>query len=267
MFDIYWIITFLALGSIVGLMAGLLGIGGGGIMVPILTTIFLFNGVSTEIVVHLALGTSMASIIVTSISSLRAHHLKGAVIWNIVRKMSPGIILGAFLATFIVRQASSFYLAIFFSLFMSFIAIQMFINKTPKPNRKISKTPGLLIAGSGIGAISAMVSIGGGSLTVPYLVWHNIDIKKAIGTSAAIGLPISIAATAGYLINGWGMHSTEAFTFGYIYLPAVICISSASYLTAPYGVKLAHKLHVSVLKKVFSVLLILLSLKMLLSVI
>ena len=267
MFDIYWIITFLALGSIVGLMAGLLGIGGGGIMVPILTTIFLLNGVPTETVVHLALGTSMASIIVTSISSLRAHHLKGAVIWSIVRKMSPGIILGAFLATFLVRQASSFYLAIFFSIFMSFIAIQMFINKTPKPNRKISKTSGLLIAGSGIGAISAMVSIGGGSLTVPYLVWHNIDIKKAIGTSAAIGLPISIAGTVGYLINGWDIHSTEAFTFGYIYLPAVVCISCASYLTAPFGVKLAHKLHVSILKKVFSLLLILLSLKMLFSVI
>ena len=143
----------------------------------------------------------------------------------------------------------------------------MFINKTPKPNRKTPKTSGLLIAGSGIGAISAMVSIGGGSLTVPYLVWHNIDIKKAIGTSAAIGLPISVAGTVGYLINGLGIQSTEAFTFGYVYLPAVVCISCASYLTAPYGVKLAHKLHVSILKKVFSLLLILLSLKMLFSVI
>lgn len=270
MLEIYWVVTFLFLGSIVGVMAGLLGIGGGGIMVPILTTIFLLQGIAVENVVHLALGTSMASIIVTSISSLRAHNQKAAVNWNIVKRMAPAVILGSFLATFIVSNISAFYLAIFFSIFMAYISLQMFLDIKPTPNRKLnteSTSPSLLFAGTGIGTISAMVSIGGGSLTVPYLTWYNISIKKAIGTSAAIGLPISIAGTAGYIFNGFDMkYDDVAYTLGYVYLPAVGLISIASYFTAPFGVKLAHKCKVSTLKKVFSVLLIVLSLKMLISV-
>ncbi|MBL4772199.1 MAG: sulfite exporter TauE/SafE family protein [Alcanivoracaceae bacterium] len=260
--EIQWILIFLLVGSVVGIMAGLLGIGGGGIMVPVLTTIFLYNGIPVEKVVQLALGTSMASIIMTSISSLRSHHARHGVIWKIVKKMSKGIIIGTFLATYIVAQANSFTLALFFSIFMAYVSIQMIINKKPKPERQLRGNVGLFIAGSGIGAISAMVSIGGGSLTVPYLTWHNIEIKKAIGTSAAIGLPISIAGTLGYLINGWTSSITDNYTFGFIYLPAVIFISLASVLTAPYGVKLVHKLPVSVIKKIFAVLLIILSIKM-----
>ena len=261
-----WILSFLLLGSFVGFMAGLLGLGGGGIMVPVLTALFLSQGVPVESVVHLALGSSMASIIVMSISSLRAHHLKDGVVWYIVKGMLPGIIVGTFIATFIVSHISSFYLAVFFSLFMAYVSIQMFLNKKPKPNKKLAGNTGLVIAGSGIGAISALVSIGGGSLTVPYLTWQNIDIKKAIGTSAAIGLPISIAGTFGYVINGWESYSMGNYTYGFIYLPAVLLISIAGFFTAPYGAKLAHRLNVSILKKIFSVLLIILSFKMLISV-
>ena len=266
MLGIEWILLFLLLGCVVGFMAGLLGIGGGGIMVPVLTSMFLLRGVPVENVVHLALGTSMAAIIITSISSLRAHHLKGGVIWAVVRSMAPGIIVGTFLATLFVSQISSIYLAIFFSMFMAYVAIQMFRNKTPKPDRSLSGNTELLFVGSGIGAISAIVSIGGGSLTVPYLIRQNIDIKKAIGTSAAIGLPISIAGTLGYVINGWQSYSMGSYTFGYVYLPVVLLISLASFITAPYGAKLAHKLNVATLKKVFSLLLIILSIKMLISV-
>lgn len=261
-----WVLIFLLLGAFVGFMAGLLGVGGGGIMVPVLTTLFLYQGIPAENVVHLALGTSMASIIFTSISSLRAHQAAAAVLWGVVRSMSPGILLGTFLATFIAANASSFYLAIFFALFMAFVSAQMFLNKKPKPSRGLAGNKGLLLGGSGIGAVSALVSTGGGSLTVPYLVWQNVDIKKAIGTSAAIGLPISIAGTAGYIINGWSATSVDSQTLGFIYLPAVLLISITSVVTAPLGAKLAHKLPVAFLKKVFALLLIVLSIKMLFSV-
>ena len=265
--SIEFLLAYLFLGTFVGFMAGLFGIGGGGIMVPILTSLFLVQGVSIENVVHLALGTSMASIIITSFSSMRAHNNKNNVSWKIVKAMSIGILTGTFLATFIASKISSIYLALFFMLFMAYISIQMFLNKKPNPHRNLAGRKGLFLAGNIIGAISALVSIGGGSLTVPYLTWSNIELKKAIGTSAAIGLPISIAGTLGYLINGWDNSSIENYTFGFVYLPAVFLISITSYFTAPYGATLATKLPVSKLKKLFAVLLAMLSIKMFLTII
>lgn len=263
---IEWIASYLALGAFVGFMAGLLGIGGGGILVPMLTTMFLAQGISSGSAVHLALGTSMASIIVTSFSSLRAHNKNKAVLWSVVKAMSIGIVLGTFLATFIASEVDSLYLAIIFSAFMGYVAIKMFKNKKPKPSRGLASNKWLLAAGSGIGAVSALVSIGGGSLSVPYLVWQNIDVKKAIGTSAAIGLPISIAGTVGYMVNGWSRSIDHDFTLGFVYLPAVFLISVTSYLLAPIGAKVAHKLPVTILKKAFGILLVGLSVKMLLAV-
>ncbi|WP_198673647.1 sulfite exporter TauE/SafE family protein [Algibacillus agarilyticus] len=267
MLEIEWILSFLLLGSVVGVMAGLLGIGGGGIMVPMLTSIFLAQGVPVDKVVHLALGTSMASIIFTSISSMRAHHTNGAVNWTIVKVMGVGVVLGTFLSTFIAAQINALYLAIFFSVFMAYVSIQMFLNKKPQADKGVTGNKELYVVGSGIGAISALVSIGGGSLTVPYLIWKNIDIKKAVGTSAAIGLPISIAGTFGYLVNGWSNTSLDNYTLGFVYVPAVLLISITSFFCAPYGVKLAHYLPVPVLKKVFALLLITLSIKMLITIV
>jgi uncharacterized membrane protein YfcA len=266
MIEIHWILSYLLLGSVVGFMAGLLGIGGGAIMVPVLTAIFLMQSIPVEKVVHLALGTSMASIVMTSIASLRAHNSKQAVIWNVVKKMSLGIVVGTFLATFIASYVSSAYLAIFFTIFMAYVSVQMFLNKKPKPHKQLAGTLGLSVAGLGIGTISALVAIGGGSLTVPYLIWHNVEIKKAIGTSAAVGLPIAIAGTLGYIINGWSLSSIENYTFGFVHLPAVLFISVASFITAPYGVKLVHMLPVAIIKKIFALLAIILSIKMLSSI-
>ena len=260
-------LLFLLLGAVVGFMAGLLGIGGGGIMVPILTSIFLMQGFGAEKVVHLALGTSMASIVITSIASIRAHHNKDAVMWSVVRKMAPGIIIGSFVATFIAAKLNSSVLATIFAVFMAYVSLQMFIDKKPKPSRQLGGQPVLFFVGSGIGAISALVSIGGGSLTVPYLTWHNVDIKKAIGTSAAMGLPISVAGTIGYVINGWQQVPQHELTYGFIYVPGVVLISCISFLTAPLGARLSHKLPVPMLKKIFSVLLIVLSIRMLLLVV
>lgn len=267
MLTIEWILAFLLLGSVVGFVAGLLGVGGGGIMVPLLTLIFLHQGIALDSVIHLALGTSMAAIIFTSISSLRAHQSHGAINWNIVKLMSFGVILGTFIGTFFASNLSSLYLAIFFTLFMAYVAIKLLIKKQiHTENSQISKK-NLFFSASGIGAISALVSIGGGSLTVPYLVSKGINVKKAIGISAAIGLPISVTGTLGYLINGWNTNLGYDYTVGFIYLPAVFLISITSIFTAPYGAKLAQKLPVDVLKKVFALLLILLSVKMLFSII
>ncbi len=264
--ELEWMIVYLCLGMIVGFMAGLLGIGGGGIMVPVLTALFLKQGVPVSQVIHLALGTSMASIILTSFASFRAHHAKQSVLWSVVKKMVLGIFIGTFLATFMVVHSSTIYLALFFSIFMIFVALQMFINKKPKPSRKLAGNWGLFSAGTIIGAVSALVSIGGGSLTVPYLTWQNIDIKKAIGTSSAIGFPIAISGTLGYLINSESIQISNMNTLGYIYFPAVLCISMTSILSAPLGVKLVHQLPVAMIKKIFAILLILLSLKMLLTI-
>jgi uncharacterized membrane protein YfcA len=267
MLELEWILTFLLLGSFVGFIAGLLGVGGGGILVPILTSLFILKGISTDHVVHLALGTSMACIIMTSISSLRAHNEKGAIHWDVVKLMSIGIIFGTLLSTYIASHLNSVYLAIFFSFFMGLTAIKMIrTNKSSHAQNDLNNT-NMLVSSAGIGAVSALVSIGGGSMTVPYLVSKNVDIKRAIGTSAAIGLPISLAGTLGYLIHGWGYESTLSNAIGFIYLPAVLLISATSFITAPYGVKASHYLPIGTLKKLFALLLIVLSLKMLLFVI
>ncbi|MEM7304246.1 MAG: sulfite exporter TauE/SafE family protein [Pseudomonadota bacterium] len=255
------------LGAVVGLAAGLLGIGGGAIMVPVLATIFVAQGVPADRVIHIALGTSMASIIVTSLSSLYAHHKRQGVMWPIVRSLAPGVILGTLMATYIVAHVSSKFLAIFFTCFMVYVAVQMFLNFQPPPSRHIPGKLPLFLTGGGIGLVSALVAIGGGTLTVPFLAWHNIPLKKAIGTAAAVGFPIAVTGTLGYVVNGWNLSYSEPYLYGFIYLPAVLSISLVSYFTAPLGAKLAHRLSVPTLKKVFAIFLVLISLKMLSSII
>jgi len=260
------ILIFLTLGAFVGFMAGLLGIGGGGILVPVLTTIFIYQGFAMDNVVHIALGTSMACIMVTSFSSLRAHHANAAVIWTLVKTMAPAIVLGTFLATFIAAQISSKGLAIFFSVFMAYVASQMFRSKKMHASGTHASKVELSLVALGIGAISALVSIGGGSLAVPYLTWRNIDIRKAIGTSAALGFPIAVAGTLGYLINGFAAGNINIkYTLGFVYLPSVLLVTIPSFFTAPIGARLTQALPVEALKKIFGVLLVLLSVKMLLS--
>lgn len=262
MIEANWLIIFLIVGSGVGIIAGLLGVGGGGVLVPILTYIFLAMGMKAENVMHIALGTSMACIVLTSISSLNAHNKKGAVNWRIVKIMSFGIVLGTFVATYAVSHVNSIYLAVIFSSFMLWTAIHMLKGKTHNSQKQDLKLFRVFYASSGIGAMSALVSIGGGSLTVPYLVKNNFDMRKAIGTSAAIGLPISVSATLGYLINGWSLETGIENTIGFVYWPAVALISMTSFIFAPMGVKLAHYLPAKTLKRLFAILLLVLSAKM-----
>lgn len=262
----YWLVSILALGAFVGVAAGLLGIGGGGILVPILTTMFVAMKFPSEHVVHVALGTAMASMIPTAFGSLRAHHARGAVNWSVVQKITPGILLGTFAATFLVKYLSTLWLAVFFACFMAYVSAQMWLNIKPRPQRELPGVAGLSVTGLIIGSVSALVAIGGGSLSVPFMMWCNINIRNAIATSAGIGFPIAIAGTIGYLLNGWDQTGLPEHTIGFVYWPAVLLITVVSFFTTKIGANLAHSLPLGTLKKVFAVLLLLLSLKMLHSV-
>lgn len=255
---------YLVLGSVAGVLAGLLGIGGGLVIVPMLTFAFAAQGLEQVNILHMALGTSLASIIFTSISSLRAHHKRGAVIWPVVKRITPGILVGTFLGSWIASQLSTSFLKIFFGVFLLYVATQMILGIKPKASRNLPGNAGIFAAGNTIGVFSSLVGIGGGTLSVPFLTWHNTAIHKAIGTSAAIGFPIAVAGTAGYIINGLGAEGLPAATLGFIHLTALVGIVTASVFTAPIGARLAHSLPVDKLKKIFALLLYLVGFKMLL---
>lgn len=259
--------AYAVLGAFAGLFAGLLGVGGGGVMVPVLAMLFSAQNVSSEHVMHLALGTSLATIVFTSLSSLRAHHAHGAVAWSIVRAISPGILVGTFLGARWVSHVPTKALAGFFVVFMAYVSIQMIVNAKPKPSRELPGKAGMFGVGAVIGGISSLVAIGGGSLSVPFMTWCNVPMHRAIGTSAAIGFPIALAGTLGYMAGGYGTTGLPGGSVGFIYLPALSVLVVVSALMAPLGAKLAHRLPVAILKRVFAAVLILLSAKMLYSLI
>lgn len=263
--DSFWLLAYLLLGGITGVLAGLFGIGGGGVMVPVLTMLFVAQQFPAEHLVHLALGTSMAAIVPTACASLYAHHGHQAVLWPTVIKITPGVLLGTFGATFVASWLSPLFLALFFTAFMSFVALQLLLNRTPSPSRGLPGVLGLSSAGIGIGGISALVAIGGGTMTVPFLTWCNQRLPVAIGTSAAVGLPIALAGAVGYLVNGWSATDLPEYSLGYVYWPAVVAMATASLFTARIGASLAHKLPVKLLRKLFALVLVILAVQMLLT--
>ena len=257
-------IAYLVLGLVAGFVAGLLGVGGGLIIVPVLVFIFAAQHFPEQYAMHLALGTAMASIIFTSVSSFRAHHAHGAVNWQIWRDIGPGIIIGTFLGTVLAAFLSAYFLKIFFVAFVFYAGTQMLLDIKPKAARALPGWFGMYLAGNVIGAVSSLVGIGGGTLSVPFMTWCNVKLHQAIGTSAAIGLPIAIAGTLGYIANGWGVRAAlPEHSFGFVYVPALAAIVATSMLTAPLGAKLAHRLPVKQLKKIFAFLLYVLGIRML----
>lgn len=264
---IEWLILYIVLGSFVGFMAGLLGVGGGGILVPVLVTIFTYQGMDTDKVVHMALGTALACMILSSISSTRAHAARSAIVWKIAAGMAPGIMLGTLLTTYIAAGIDAIYIAAFFTGFMALVSIQLFANWKPKPGPEHSHVHELFFVGTGIGSISALAAVGGGFLSVAYMMYKNLDIKKAIGTSAALGFSIAITGTLGYMISGWSQTAGDNYSLGFIYIPAFLAISISSVLAAAYGVKWAHRLPDAFLRKLLGIISLLLSVKMLFSVI
>lgn len=258
------IVELAVLGVGTGFLAGLLGIGGGMLMVPFITIILANRGVFADLSVKMAIATSMATIIFTSLSSVRAHHKRGAVRWDIVRRLAPGIVLGSIigsLGVFALLKGS--YLAIFFGLFVSFSATQMFLDKKPKPTRQMPGTSGQLAAGGFIGFLSGLVGAGGGFISVPFMTWCNVPIQNAVATSAALGFPIAVANVMGYAVSGQTVQNLPEGALGYIWLPALAVIAVCSFLTAPLGAKAAHSIPVGKLKQVFASILYLLAAYML----
>jgi uncharacterized membrane protein YfcA len=253
-----------ALGLGTGFLAGLLGIGGGMLMVPFITIIMGHRGVASDLAVKMAIATSMATIIFTSVSSVRAHHKRGAVRWDIVRRLAPGIVIGSLLGSLgVFALLKGTVLAIVFALFVGFSATQMFLDRKPKPTRQMPGTAGQLSAGGAIGFISGLVGAGGGFVSVPFMTWCNISIHNAVATSAALGFPIAVANVLGYVVSGQSVQGLPGGSFGYIWLPALAVIAVCSVLTAPLGAKAAHNLPVKKLKRVFASILYLLAAYML----
>ena len=258
------VILYLLTGAVAGLSAGLLGIGGGLIIVPILFFIFSSQQLAAEHIMHMALATSLATIIVTSVSSAWAHHKRGAVLWPIVFALSPGILIGAWLGAMFASTLASDILKPVFGVFELLVAINLLVNYRPaRHTTSISRTKSIT-AGSVIGCISSVIGIGGATLTAPFLLWHNISIRNAVACSAACGFPIAVAGTAAYVVSGWNIEGLPAYTLGFVNLPAFAMIIITSMTTAPAGAALAHKLPERTLRIFFALFLLALSFKMLL---
>jgi len=257
-------ISYIGLGVIAGFVAGLLGVGGGLIIVPVLILIFQANNFIQDSIVHMAIGTSLATIIFTSLSSIYAHHFRHkAVRWDIVKQLTPGIIVGALLGAILADFISSKILRQFFGLFELAVAAQMAFNIKASAARRLPAYKGMITAGSGIGIISSVVGIGGGTLTVPFLTWCNVKMQQAVATSSACGLPIAVAGCTGFVLMGWNEVTLPEYSLGYIYLPAFLSIVISSMLTAPVGAWFAHRLSAAKLKRFFSLVLLSLGIKML----
>jgi uncharacterized membrane protein YfcA len=250
--DISLILAFLALGAAVGFSAGLLGIGGGMLLVPFLTFLFTIKGVPGERVVHMAVATSLATIMFTSISSVRAHHQRGAVSWHIVKVLAPGILIGSWIGPWIGKQLNSAGLAMFFAVFVAISATQMLLDKKPAASRELPGPLGMFATGGVIGILSGLVGAGGGFVSVPFMTWCNVKIHDAIATSAALGFPIALAGTLSNIYYGMNTPDLPPGSLGFVYLPALLIVSLASVLTAPLGARTAHSLPVKSLQNVFA---------------
>lgn len=254
----------LIIGIIAGITAGLFGIGGGTVIVPALVWLFTVHGIPEELVMIMAIATSLATVLFTSLSSIFAHHKRGYVLWDKVLYLSFGIVIGVTGGTLAAEHISGEHLRLIFAVFLFYFSLQILFQINPNTPGDEEETPLLdYIAGIGIGTVSAVLGTGGGTLTVPYLVHRKVQIKNAVAISSACGVPIAIAATISYAILGMKHTGLPEGSFGYIYLPAFFGIALCSVFTAPIGAKLAHVLPAEKLKRYFALVLFLMSAKML----
>jgi len=249
-------LLYLALGACAGVLAGLFGVGGGIIIVPVLVFSFTLQGFDASVLTHLAVGTSLATIVFTSIQSVRAHHRVGAVQWLVVGWMTLGILVGAGLGALTASYIAGPYLQKIIGVFAILVALQMFLDLRPKASGQPHGKPGLTIAGVVIGWASAIFGIGGGSLTVPFLTWRSLTMQQAVATSSACGFPIAVASAISFMILGWHDSLLPPHSLGFVYLPALIGIALTSMFFARFGARLAHKLSPRVLKRLFALLLV-----------
>jgi uncharacterized membrane protein YfcA len=257
-----WLAAYAVAGALVGFLAGLLGIGGGMTLVPVLSALYVAQSLSADHTVHMALATAMASIVFTSSASVREHHRHGAVDWQVVQRMVPGMLLGALLSTVASGWIPQRTLALTFAVIVYAGAVQIFIGRKPSAHASMPGPVPVFAVGTVIGVISGLVSAGGTFLTVPFMLFCGVRMHTAIGTGAAIGIPVAVIGTLGYIISGWRVAGLPAYTLGFVYLPALALLVAGSVITAPMGARAAHKLPVDTLRRVFACLLFVLATKM-----
>jgi len=262
------LIAYALLGAFAGTLAGLLGVGGGLVIVPVLIFLWqpeVLGGVPLggSQAMQLAIGTSLAVIVFTSMSSVSAHHRRGSVLWPVFWRLTPGILVGAFLGAKLASSLPQDALKTVFGLFELLVAAQMSVAAHRMKQRAMPGPIGMGLVGAVIGSVSALVGIGGGTMTVPFLSACRVRMQHAVGTSAACGLPIAVGGALSYVVLGWGNAQLPTGSVGFVYGPALLGIAVTSMLFAPLGAALAHRLPTSVLKKIFAGFLVLLGLWML----
>ncbi|WP_261842624.1 sulfite exporter TauE/SafE family protein [Aliamphritea ceti] len=255
---------YLVLGAFAGVLAGLFGVGGGLVIVPVLVVSFQLQGMAPEVLTHVAVATSLATIVVTSISSISAHHKRGAVRWRLFRFIGLGVAFGSALGVVTAIELEGKVIQLAIGVFALYVAIMMGLDVVPKGGSRPSR-PGLVVSGGFIGWVSAIFGIGGGTLTVPYLNWKQVNMQEAVATSAACGFPIAVAGAVTNALMGQGNSNLGEWSLGYIYLPALLGISLTSYGFAKFGAKLAHSMSPTMLRRAFSVFLLLVAGKFILS--
>ena len=257
MLDWWW--AYLALGAYAGFFSGLLGIGGGSALVPVLALVFAAKGFRADHAVHLALGTAIATMLFTSVATVRSHHARGAVSWRVLRAMAPGVLAGTFAGALLAGRLDVRLLSVAFTVLMFYFGWQMMRTQLAQPSHAVPRAGVMASFGGMVGFISSLSATGGASLVVPFLVKRNIPIHHAIGTAGAVGWPIAAAGTAGYVISGWNVAELPRWSVGYVYLPALAGAAAASVLAAPLGAALAHRTRGTTLKKIFALLLLVLA--------
>ncbi|MNO92841.1 hypothetical protein D3C76_844260 [compost metagenome] len=248
-------VLYLVLGACAGVLAGLFGVGGGLIIVPVLVYSFTAHGFSPEVLTQMAVGTSLATIVFTSINSIREHHRRGAVRWPVFLWMTVGILAGSALGAVTAAKIQGPILQKIIGSFAILVSLQMALGLQPKASKGLPGKAGLGVAGGVVGWASAIFGIGGGSLTVPFLSWRGVPMQQAVATSAACGLPIAIAGALSFIAVGWHKAQLPEMSFGFVYLPALVGIAATSMIFARVGARLAHRLPPKVLKRLFALLL------------
>lgn len=258
-----YILLYPLIGAITGLLSGMLGIGGGVVVVPGLALVFAHLALMQGVSMHMAEGTSLAVMIITALSSMRVHHSHKNVLWPVVLRLLPGMLIGVIVGASFASVMPTYILEILFGLFVLFIAVQMFLLIKPKATRKLPRWSGLSLAAFLIGGKSGLLGIGGGSITIPFLIYCNVPMRKASGTSIACTLPIAIFGTLSFMISGWNVINIP-YSLGYVYLPAFFSVAIMSLLFAPIGARLSLLINVSIIKRIFAILLFFAGIKMVL---
>jgi uncharacterized membrane protein YfcA len=258
--------AYLGIGAVVGFLAGLLGIGGGIVIVSSLALMFAAHAFPADFVMHMAIATSLGAMLAGSFASLRTHHRHGAVDWQVVKLMTPGLLAGVLAGTALSRHIPNAFLKYCFLGFTLFVTAQMTLDLKPKAARDLPQGAGLAAAGAGIGVVSGLLGSGAAAIGVPFLTWCRMNTHRAIGTVSALAFPLAAAGSVGYIGSGWGVEGLPRGSLGFIYLPALVGISATSILFAPFGARLAHRLPAARLRRIFALFLAAMAVKVAVSI-